>query len=371
VAAGVAALCALPAVVAALPVPGSPLTAAQLRARIMASAGRPYQGYAETDMNLDFPQLPDLGSVIGLLDGVTDQYAWYRSPGHWRSDVLQAASEQDTYRVGRDTYVWDYSRGLLTRITGAQPVRLPRAADLLPPALARRLLGFASPADRISRLGSQRVAGVAAAGLRLVPAQPGTTIAAVDIWADPVTGLPVQVEVFGRAGSPGERAGSSRRAAAAPVLTSRFLDLTEQRPALATVTPDPAPGVGVTTARLPDVSGILNAFAPPLPGVLAGQRRAGVPAGLTDVAAYGSGFDRFAVLPLPAGTGTRALSVALAAGAQIQLTGGTGVLVSTPLLNVVLARPSYGGPVYLLTGAVTAALLEQAATDLMASVGSG
>jgi hypothetical protein len=370
VAAGVAVLCALPAVVAALPVPGSPLTASQLRARIMASAGRPYQGYAESDMNLDVPQLPDLASVIGLLDGVTDQYAWYRAPGHWRSDVLQAASEQDTYQVGRDTYAWDYSRGLLTRITGAQPVRLPRAADLLPPVLARRLLGFASPADRISRLGSQRVAGVAAAGLRLVPAQRATTIAAVDIWADPVTGLPVQVEVFGRAG-PGEPAGSSGRVTAAPVLTSRFLDLTERRPALSTVTPDPAPGVGMTTARLPDVSGILNAFAPPLPGVLAGRGRVAVPAGLSDVAAYGSGFDRFAVLPLPAGTGARALSVALAAGAQVQLAGGTGVLVSTPLLNVVLARPSYGGPVYLLTGAVTAALLERAAAGLMASVGSG
>ena len=50
---------------------------------------------------------------------------------------------------------------LFTQVIGAQPVRLPRAADLLPPALARRLLGIAAATDRYSRLPSRRVAGAA------------------------------------------------------------------------------------------------------------------------------------------------------------------------------------------------------------------
>ncbi len=356
---GVAALCALPAIVAALPVPGSSLTAAALRARILASADVPYQGYAESSVDLGLPDLPDLGDVSTLLDGVTDQEAWYRSPGEWRADVITTAGETDTYQSGGATYVWDYGTSLLTQIIGAQPVRLPRAADLLPPALARQLLGFASPADRVTRLPSQRVAGVAAAGLRLVPADPQTTVGAIDIWANPADGLPVEVTVTSR--------GATR-----PALVTRFLDLSQSRPPLATVTPDPAPGVGFTTTALPDITRILNGFAPPLPGRLAGMGRVAAPGGLTDIAAYGTGFSRIAVLPLPRGVGQSALNAADGAGAGgISLTGGTGALIQTPLLTVLLAQSAPGGPVYLLAGAVTPALLVRAGSDLLNATGPG
>jgi hypothetical protein len=354
VAAGTALLCAVPALVAMLPVPASAISAGQLRARILASANVPYQGYAESDVDLGLPSLPDLGNVTALLDGTTDQYTWYRSPGEWRADVITTAGEDDTYQTSQGTFLWSYARNLLTQVIGAEPVRLPRASDLLPPALARRLLGFAGQADRLSRLASQRVAGVDAAGLRIVPGSAATTISAVDIWADPANGLPVQVEIFGRGGG-------------APVLVTRFLDLSLARPALADVTPNPGPGIDFSMAELPDVSGVLNGFGPPLPGRLAGLRRVANPGGLADVAAYGSGFARFAVLPLPLNTGMEALNTASSAGAAIRMPGGgDAVLVSTPLLTVLLAGPP-GGPIYLLTGAVTASLLERAAAQLLDS----
>jgi hypothetical protein len=354
VAAGTALLCALPALVAAWPVPASALSAAQLRTRMMASGHVSYQGYAESVVNLDLPSLPDLGNVISLLDGTTDQYAWYRSPGEWRADQLTAAGENDIYQTARGTYLWDYGGNLLTRVVGNQPVRLPRAADLLPPALARRLLAFAGRADRMSRLPSQRVAGIAAAGVRIVPSGSSTTIAAVDIWADPTTGLPVQVEVFSR--------GST-----APALVTRFLDLRQTMPSLADVEPDPAAGVNLSRTALPDAAGVLNGYGPPLPAKLGGVARVASPAGLPDVAAYGSGLARFAVLPLPYRTGREALTAAALVGATIRLAGGTAVLVQTPLLTVLLAPARYGGPVYLLTGAVTASLLEGAGAELMDS----
>ena len=97
---GVAVLCAVPVLIAALPVPASPLTATALRARILGSSGVAYQGYAESSMNLGLPSLPFLGSVSALLDGITDQYAWYRSPGHWRADVITGTGESDTYQAG-------------------------------------------------------------------------------------------------------------------------------------------------------------------------------------------------------------------------------------------------------------------------------
>lgn len=352
-------LCALPAVIGALPVPGSDLTAARLRARIMASASVPYQGYAESTASLGLPQLPDLGDVITLLDGTTDQYAWYRAPGHWRADLLTAAGENDIYQTSQGTFRWDYGRDLLTQVTGAQPVRLPRAADLLPPALARRLLSLASPADHLSRLPSQRVGGVDAAGLRLVPADRASTVGQIDVWADPATGLPVQVEVFGR--------GTSQ-----PALTARFLEVSLHRPAPATVTPAPAPGAGFSTTELPDITRILGGFGPPLPGSLAGLDQIASPAslaGLADLAAYGRGFARFVVLPLPFDIGSRAMTAASSAAAgagNVALTDGTGVLVSTPLLTVLLASSQAAGQVYLLAGTVTPALLRQAGSDLLA-----
>jgi hypothetical protein len=195
---GTALLCTLPAIRAALPVPGSGISAVALRARILASAGVPYQGYAESTVDMGLPVLPGLQSVTRLLDGATSQYVWYLSPAHWRADGLTAAGENDVYQVCRVTYQWNYSHNLLTRIPGPTPVRLPRSADLLPPVLARTLVGLAAPADHFSRIPSVRVAGVDAAGLRLVPASSGTTIRAIDIWADPADGLPVKVQIPGR-----------------------------------------------------------------------------------------------------------------------------------------------------------------------------
>jgi len=351
VAAGTALLCALPVIVAAWPVPAFALSAAQLRNRIMASGHVSYQGYAESDVNLDLPSLPDLGNVVSLLDGSTDQYAWYRSPDEWRADVLTTAGEDDTYQTSAGTYLWNYARNLFTQVVGSQPVRLPEAADLLPPALARRLLSFAGPADRLSRLPSQRVAGIAAAGLRIVPGESATTIAAVDIWADPASGLPLEVAVFGRG-------------SAAPALVTRFLDLSLSAPSLADIEPDPGPEVGQSVTALPDAAGVLNGFGPPLPGRLGGANRVANPGGLADVAAYGSGLARFAVLPLPERVGAEALDTASSVGASTTLNGGTAVVVETPLLNMVLIG-SPTGPVYLLTGAVTVSLLEQAASQLM------
>jgi hypothetical protein len=351
---GFALLCGLPSVIAAWPVPDSPLSAAALRARILDSGGVQYSGYDESSVSLGLPDLPDLGQVSTLLNGITDQYAWYRSPDSWRADVITTSGESDTYQTSQGTFLWDYSSNLMTQVTGTQPFRLPRAADLLPPALARRLLGYASRADHISRLPSQRIAGVDAAGLRLVPADPQTTVGSIEVWADPSNGLPVEVEVTGRGGSQ-------------PVLVTRFLNLNESPPSASTVTPAPGPGVGQTSTQLPDISGILNEFAPQLPAQLAGLNEVPVPGGLYDIAAYGSGFSRFAVLPLPSNVGQDALNTADNAGAGgVALSGGaTGALVQTPLINVLLTQAPGGGPVYLLTGTVAASLLVHAASGLL------
>jgi hypothetical protein len=353
VAGGVAILCALPAVVAALPVSAPALSATQLRSRIAASAAVPYQGSAESYVNLDLPNLPNLSNVVALLDGNTDQYVWYRSPSQWRADQLTTAGEQDTYQTRHGMYLWNYTLNQLTKVVGSQPVRLPRAADLLPPQLGLRLLSFASRAAKFSRLPAQRVAGLDSAGLRIIPADPASTISAVEMWADPISGLPVAVEVFA-GGEPG------------PVLVSRFLALSLKQPAQATIRPQPGPGVGFATTALPNAAGVLNGFGPPLPYSLGWIQRVANPTGLGDVAAYGSGFSRFAVVPLPSRAGAAVLTAASAAGVTITIAQGTAVVVETPLINMLLVRSPLG-PVYLLTGAVTVRRLEYAAAKLLES----
>lgn len=358
-ASGAALLCALPVVIAALPVAASPVSAAALRARILASAGVPYQGYADSSVNLGLPDVPGLDNVTDLLDGNTNQYVWYRSPASWRADDVTGTGEADTYQQGPVTYLWDYGRSLFTAVAGVQPVRLPRAADLLPPALARRLLGMAAATDRIARLPARRVAGVDAAGLQVTPVGPGTTIGTIDVWADPRTGLPVEVQVTGRG-------------AAQPVLTTSFLQLTLSRPPLSVVTPHPAPGVTITTARLPSVDAVLNGDgdgdhdATPFPPVLGGRRYLPIPGSPSGVAVYGSGFSRFVLLPLPRAVGATPLNAALGAGADVLTIGGqTAALIRTPLITVLMVRAGFRNTTFLFTGAVTPAVLENAATSLV------
>ncbi len=351
VAAGTALLSGLPALIAAWPVPVAAVSAAQLQARILSSAGVPYQGYVESNVDLGLPSLPDLGNVTSLLDGTTDQYAWYLSTDQWRADVLTSAGETDTYESpAYGTYEWNYSSDLLTQVLGTEPVRLPRAADLLPPALAQRLLSYAGSATRMSTLPARRIGGVDAAGLRLTPAGTTSTISAVDVWADSRTGLAVEVEIFGR--------GST-----APVLVSQFLSVSFTRPAAATVTPDLSTSVNFATSSLPDVTRILNGYGPGLPASLGGVAQvAGVP-GLPDLAAYGSGLARFAVLPLPYSTGQSLIQAASSAGVTVQLGSGTAVIIQTPLVTVLVSEQS-SGPIYLLAGTVTANVLERAAQQL-------
>jgi hypothetical protein len=360
---GIALLCALPAVIAALPVPAQSISAATLRARIMASASVPYQGYDESTVNLGLPELPDFSDLTTLFDGSVDQYVWYRSPASWRAAVITGTGENDTYQVGQSTYLWNYGHDVLTRVIGAEPVRLPRAPDLLAPALARRLLAIASPADTLSRLPSRRIAGVDAAGLRLAPAEPATTIGAIDIWADPATGLPLDVEVTGRG-------------AAKPVLATTLLQVTERSPSAATVLPDPAPGVLVTSTALPNVDRVLGGDGDgdrdgtPFPAQLAGLGRIPIPGGLNAVAAYGAGLSRLVLVALPRGTGSEQLNAAVKAGAgTVSLPGGKAVLIRTPLLNVLMVHAGFRRETYLLTGAVTPALLESAGASLQAGTG--
>ncbi|MGI5164515.1 hypothetical protein ACQEU3_09200 [Spirillospora sp. CA-253888] len=171
VAALVAALCAVPVAIAAYPASSTGPDPQALRRLMLASADEPHEGLVETRGSLGLPALPGLDEATALLSGTSRLRVWYDGPRRWRVAQLLAAGERD-FQQGPDALtVWDYEREVLTRVRGRPAVRLPNASDLAPPALARRLLGMAASADRVSALPARRTAGRSAVGLRVTPAR--------------------------------------------------------------------------------------------------------------------------------------------------------------------------------------------------------
>jgi hypothetical protein len=357
VAAAALGLAAVPGVISAVPAHAPPFDVARIR----ASAGQPYQGYAVSTGTAGLPALPQLSDVSDLLDGDTRMRVWYSSASRWRVDVIDVAAERDTYQTPEGEVIWDYGRNQLTEIDGTLPVRLPRGADLTPPQLARRLLSLAADQVTLAPLPARRVAGIDAAGIRLTPTSPLTTVGHVDIWADPASGLPLQVEVTGR---------SARR----PFLTTRFLDVSLTAPAAGLLVPPAARAdMSVVGTDPTDLENALNSvdFWPVLPDHLAGQPRAtGAGADVPGVAAYGTGLARFLVVPVPGRIGYQAMRRAeRGGGARLTLPAGDAVLIATPLLSVIAMDAHPTRSTYLLAGLVDPKLLKQAAAELSSFMG--
>lgn len=338
----VAVLALLPTAVRALPVDSSPLTAEQLRDRVRASAAVGWSGTSESRAGLALPDVRDLGELPALLGGTVRTRVWWTDATTWRVDEQRTAGEQDVLSADGLTTTWTSADQTVERLTGDLPVRLPGAADLIAPVLGRRLAG--APDTVLTRLPSRRVAGVDAAGLRLVPrVASSSTVAAVDLWADPGSGLPLQVEV---------RAQGQDR----PVLTTLLLDLEQGTPdASHTAFEDPR-GSTVTFDEAPDIAAEVDKAVPyVLPRQLAGSVRQVVAGleGVRGVGTYGAGLSAFVVVPLPRDVADRLTSRLQAAG---------GPRLSTPLVNALVgATPRR---TYLLVGSVPQDVLDRAFAEL-------
>jgi hypothetical protein len=348
-----AAVVAAPHVPAWLPVSTTAVDADVLRDRILDSGALPYQGYAEITGSLALPELPKAADVTALLAGTTTVRSWYESPSRWRFDVVSTAGERGVYGTPAGEYTWDYGANQLIRLIGSAPVRLPRAGDLLPPDLARRVLSAAAT-DPVRSLPVRKVAGHAVAGLRLTPADPATTIGHVDVWADPDTGLPFAVEV-------------TARDAGRPVLVTRFLELSTAPPTAEVLTPKSSWGSGFIMVTAPDLAGALGVR----PGARAPTELAGRPLRETDVGGvrgvgvYGAGLSAFVALPVPRDVGADAAeAITRAGGTSATLPGGEAFQLVIAPLSVVVVRSQVARRWYLLAGLATPELLLDAAADL-------
>jgi hypothetical protein len=347
--AAVVLLTSVPIAINKWPARATDIRTGALRERIAASARQPYQGYAQSIGLLPLPPLPNLEQVTALVSARTEMRTWYAARDRWRVDVIDGGSERDLYQAPDAQYIWDYGANQLSKIVGDQPIRLPRAADLTPPDLARRLLDVAT-GDRFAALAGKRVAGLAAAGLRIVPSTPATTVSHIDIWADPGTGLPLQAEVTAKGG-------------VRPVFVTRFLEVHLSAPAAEVLTPPtPRPGMGFTVSDAPDILSALYRRRPVLlPDRLAGSPRRGTVAGQSVAGVYGTGLAQFVAVALPGRFGSQAYHKVATFGQDVKVPAGSAALISTGLLTVLVVHAQR---TFLVAGFVQPAVLRQVAADL-------
>lgn len=357
---------ATPATVAAWPVaPAVALAPSELRDRIAASADRPWSGYAEASAGLGLPRIGQLADLTPLLAGTTRMRAWYAAPDRSRVDQLAPSGERDRYTTPEGQAVWDYGATLLTLVRRDPVVRLPRPDDLLPPALARRLLAGSAPTDVATSLPPRRIAGVDAAGVRVTVSDPRTTVGALDVWADPATGLPVATEVVTK--------GTDGALAPGPIVAARFFDLEQGPPDPAALTPRRGPGAGLTRSPTSDLFGVLGRGDPrQLPPRVDGVARERPQRGFGALGQYGTSLAQLVVVPLPSEIAGPLRAGALRAGPAARTPdvgmGAQAVALQTPLLSIALVQ--IGIRSYAVSGLVPPDVLDRAASDVAADVRS-
>jgi hypothetical protein len=353
VAAGVAMLVAIPAIVGAVPADAPAVAPETLSHSIMASTTQTYSGYVESAGHLGLPDVPGADAALGLLGGTSKLRAWYASPTAWRVDLLSTTGETDTYGDATGTTTWDSLNRTVQRVDGSPPMRLPQAADVVPPSLGRRLVGAADPRE-LRPLAAARVAGRSYPGLRIVPASPATTIDHIDLWADPASGLVVRVVVTPK--------GSSA------TFEAQFLDLSRAAPNISTVT-FTQPRTARRRGRFGGFAGdplqaLLRFSTYQLPSEIAGLAH-GTP-GPSAAGTYGSGFDIVGVLAVEPFLLDRAVPDAIATTKRPW--GGDAQLVSTPLVNVMAFTARNVG--YVVGGAVTVDELDRVAAAIAGGGGA-
>ena len=346
----VIALAAAPSVVRAWPVAGSDVTAATLLARVRASTDVPYSGYAESQGGLALPVTGDtFGTVSDLFGGTNQVRVWWRNDTDWRVDTLDLSGETDLHHDAGGLWTWDYETATARREAGTTAaVRLPRADDLVPGNLARRLLSEVDTGD-VTRLATKRIAGHDAAGLRVDIDDPGSTVTHLDVWALPGDGLPVSIDVY---------ANGSRT----PLISSSLLDLTLGSPAASTVAFHPAAGTRTDRSGFGDIVSALDTFGSTRPpATVAGlARRTDLDLGAVGV--YGTGVTTVVAVPLPARLAGQIVPSLRAAPGAVE--DAAGIASGVGALNVQLGPPVGFGDRWLLVGTVTAATLRTAVAEL-------
>lgn len=343
-AAALALVIGTPLLARARPVGAPDLGASQILGAVRSAADHAYSGRVDMVGNLDLPVTSRFTDVGALLGERTSLRVWWRGRDDWRVDRLLVSGETDLVHDAHSTVEWSYEDTEATLSVDPE-VRLPRSADLLPPALAGRAVEDAGSVDTIA---GRRVAGIAAPGIRIVPADRRSSVGHVDLWVDPRSGVALRLDVY---------AGHDR----APSFSTWFTSFSSRTPAAGRTRFVVPFGAGARRDDVLDIADAANQYAPfDPPQVIAGLSRAATPQGAVGV--YGSGLTRVLAIPLRR-RDAHALHDQLRRSADAVETEA-GIALQAGPLGVLVSDEDAAS--WLVTGLVTRVTLVDAADDLAA-----
>ena len=327
-------------------------TPAQLIADVAAQTHVPaFTGSVMETASLGLPQLPGADSqtsMIALLTGSHTVNVWFASPQQYRLSLPGKMSESDLYRNGQTAWLWQSVPDTATKVllgnadTSGQ-AQAPMPLPVTPQQAAADVLAAVGPTTTVSVASNVYVAGRASYELVLAPKDGRSLIGQVRIAVDAANGLPLRVEVVAKNAS-------------SPAVTIGFTSITFGAPSASDLSFTPPKGAKVSTVDLSQGSGKGGGNGGSSDGVSAiGSGWLTVlklPASaLTAAAGSGSGNEN----PVNGGDTAEALQAVLGSAASVQGAWGSGQLIKTSLVNVLIA----GGSMYV--GAVEPSVLEAAA----------
>ena len=306
--------------------PGLPArTAAQLLAEVADSVPPPLTGTVVETASFGLPALPATGnptSLSSLLTGSHTVQVWYSSPQHFRLAVPESLSESDVIRDGSTAWLWQSTLNKVTKVTlpPHSTAAVPKQ-PLTPQQAAQQVLAAVGPTTTVSVASNVTVAGQAAYGLVLAPKDTRSLVGQVQIDIDGSNGVPLRLQVFARGAS-------------SPAFQVGYTAIQFVTPAPADLSFTPPPGSTVTQVNMAGGSGAT------------GNANSGV-------STIGSGWLTVLKLPSsaltpgtpapspgssagPAGDSAAVLNALLASATPVHGTWGTGRLLRTSLVSVLM-----------------------------------
>jgi outer membrane lipoprotein-sorting protein len=322
--------------------------------------------------SLGLPQLPgsaDPNSSTALLAGSHTIKIWYADPTHIRLAEPLAMSETDLIRNGRQVWVWQSSSNTVTRTqlparegrAPRPPAALPSQLPLTPQQAASQALKAVGPSTRVSVQRNVTVAGQPAYQLVLSPKASGSLIGRVAIAIDATKNVPLRVQVFAKgAPSPAFQVGYTSVSFVKPAAAN--FSFTTPAGAKVKVVSPPRDTSGPMSARdkqasdEPQVIGKDWLSVAVLPAsALAGVTGAGSASSVAGQAAQSAAGS-------PGGGSGEDAAVAAAllkTATPVHGAWGSGKLLHTSLVSVLMTSDGH-----VLVGAVTPAVLENAAAQI-------
>jgi len=358
----------------------APVLPAETPAQLLADVSSthkipPLTGTVVETTSLGLPQLPQTGdptSLSSLLTGSHTVKVYWQDARHFRLSVPQSMSETDVVRNGGTGWLWESNQNTVTKFTASPPdnskkmgkfkraaSQLPQTAPITPQQAADAVLAKVGKTTVVSTQSNVDVANQAAYQLVLAPKSAESTIGSVRVAVDGKTGVPLRLQVF-------------PKGTTTPAFQVGYTSIDYAAPSSSNFTFTPPPGAKVTT---PGANGAKGGPASKSAGSLAGAGTYGK--GWLSVAELpasaltsnpGSSITNKASSPVSSSSSSSAggngsplsgnsqeiASALLGSGTKVSGAWGSGQLVHTSLLNVLIT----GGKLYV--GAVSPSVLESA-----------